>query len=436
MKTFLLYYLNLLAVLKIKLFFRGKIIGLAGCYGKSSAINLIESIISLKYKVKSSNVGGKGLNSETGIPFVVLDIKPDGYSFINWIKYSLLAIRGLFKKFDYEFLLIEMGVDKPNDMKFLTKFYKPDISILINSNNTHAANFEDLKIETKKSYEELIAIENGYIFEYARNSIFYNLEDPEVIKQIARFKGRNKFGYTSKNGAIRRFEQSLNGTIIGFKYYGEIYEVNFPTPLLEEYKSTIELCIKLAEYLQVDGKQIKRGLENYKLPAGRCQIFHGIKNTFILDSSYNSSYVPAASSLTLLKKIASKRKIAILGDMRELGKLSAKEHKKLALKATETADLVITVGPLMQKYFNPEFTANKKSNQEIYSFDTTKEALNFIKHDDYIVLNDGDTILIKGSQNTLLLEIIVEDLLKNKKDKKYLCRRGKFYDNERLKLMN
>jgi UDP-N-acetylmuramoyl-tripeptide--D-alanyl-D-alanine ligase len=188
--------------------------------------------------------------------------------------------------------------------------------------------------------------------------------------------------------------------------------------------------------LQVDGKQIKRGLENYKLPAGRCQIFHGIKNTFILDSSYNSSYVPAASSLTLLKKIASKRKIAILGDMRELGKLSAKEHKKLALKATETADLVITVGPLMQKYFNPEFTANKKSNQEIYSFDTTKEALNFIKHDDYIVLNDGDTILIKGSQNTLLLEIIVEDLLKNKKDKKYLCRRGKFYDNERLKLMN
>lgn len=434
-KTLAIYYFNILAWLKLKIFFKGKIIGLAGCYGKSSAINLLENVIKTSYSVISSNKNGKGLNSESGIPFVVLGISPDSYGVKDWIRYFFLSFRGFFKKIDAEILLLEMGVDKPDDMNFLTKFYKPNIGILINSNNTHSANFENLHLDTKRSYEDLISEENGYIFERAKEAIFYNLEDPEVIKQVPRFKKKLRFGYAQGKGAIKKFDVSLNGTKIELKYYGKIYEVNFADPLLDEYQSTFELVIKLAEYLQIGGKEIKRGLESYILPPGRCQIFDGVKDCHILDSSYNSSYVPAASAISLLSKISRGRKIAVLGDMRELGELSEKEHRKLALIAAKHVDIVLTVGPMMKEYFVPEFEQNKNENQVIHQFDTTKEALNFLKLDDYKFIQKDDTILVKGSQNTLLLEIIVEDLLQNQGDVKKLCRRGEFYEKERKKLL-
>lgn len=435
-KSIIINHLNVLAALKLKLFFRGKIVALAGCYGKSSAISILEDILKQKYKVLSSNKNGKGLNSESGIPFVILGISPDSYSAFDWFKYYLLSFIGFFKKIDAEILLLELGVDKPDDMNYLTSFYKPDVGILINSNNTHSANFENLHLDTNRSYEDLIAEENGFIFERAKDAIFYNLEDPEVIKQVPRFTGRMRFGYSSEKGAIKTYETSLQGTKIEFKYYGENYQVNFAEPLLEEYRSTFELAIKLAEYMQIEGEQIKTALESYKLPPGRCQIFNGLNGSYILDSSYNSSYVPAAAALSLLNKISRGRKIAILGDMRELGPLAEKEHRKLALVAAKYADIVLIIGPLMKDYFLPEFEQSKNKNQKIHQFDTTKEALNFLGLNNFEFIQKDDVILVKGSQNTLFLEVIVEHLLQDKKDVEKLCRRGDFYEGKRKELLD
>ncbi len=434
-KLILIYYFNLLAKLKLKFFFRGKIIGLAGCFGKSSAINFLEQLLSAKYKVKSTNISGKGLNSESGLPFIILGINPDGYSILDWGNYCLKALWGFFQPIDAEILLLEMGVDKPNDMKFLTDFYKPHIGILINSNNTHSANFEELHLDTQRSYEDLISHENGYIFARAKEAIFYNLEDPEVIKQIHRFKHKLRFGYSTSKGAIKDFHQNLKGTKIKFKYYGNDYNLNFHLPLLNEYQSTFELGIKLAEYMQIEGKQIQNAIENYNLPPGRCQIFKGINNTHILDSSYNSSYVPTSAALSLLNKIAVKRRIAFLGDMRELGTLAEKEHRKLALKAVEYTDIVFALGPLMNQYFVPEFDKIKAENQKIISFTSTKNIIEFLRiNEDF--LEKEDVILIKGSQNTLFMESIVEELLADKGEAKKLCRRGQFYEARRQEILN
>lgn len=434
-KNLAIYYFNLLAKIKLSLFFKGEIIALGGCYGKSSAITFLEQVLLKKYKVRSTNIDGKGLNSESGIPFIILGINPDNYKLFDWIKYFFLSIPGFFKKIDAEILLLEMGVDKPDDMKFLTKFYKPNIGILINSNNTHSANFENLHKDTGKSYEELIAFENGYIFENAKEAVFYNLEDPEVIKQVSRFKGSKKVGYSSAKSSITKFDQSLSGTGISFNYKNKDFNLTYPTPLLHEYKSTFELGLKIAEYLKIEAEQFREALSEFNLPPSRCQIFKGQKNTFILDSSYNSSFVPAASALSLLSKISTGRKMAILGDMRELGELTEKEHQKLALEAVKHSDIVITVGPQMIKYFEPEFKVNQRSNQIFHSFETAKDALEFIQANDYSFLQKDDVILIKGSQNTLFLEIIVEDLLQNKDDVNKLCRRDKMYEAKRQELL-
>lgn len=435
-KKIVIYYITFLAYIKLRFLFKGKLVALGGCFGKSSAIKILEAILKTEYKIYSSDKNGKGLNSESGIPFVILNISPSGYGFFDWLRYGVTSTVNLFKKFDPEVLLLEYGVDKPGDMKHLVTFFKPNIGILINSNNTHSANFEELQKTTERSFESLIAEENGFILKSASDAIIYNLEDPEVVAQVSRFNGEFLIPYsTSNNASVLEFTPTLQGTKIVYEYEHNRYLITFDHPLLEEYRSSFEMGIKLAEYFKIKPKSLEKALSSFELPAGRCHLFRGVKETNILDSSYNSSFVPASSALSLLRSIAPKRKIAVLGDMRELGVLSQKEHEKLAIVAAETTDLVITVGPMMLEYFKPVFEANKRSNQIIESFKTTKEALEYLSFNGYERLQQDDTILVKGSQNTLLLEIIVEKLLSNPDDVSKLCRRGDFYEKKRQELL-
>lgn len=439
-KAIVVNYLKMLVKIKMSRF-QGQIIGLGGCYGKSSAVNLLEVVIGQKYTVFTTNKDGKGLNSETGLPFALLGVKPDKYDPIDWIIYLIKAFFGTFTHLDYDVLILELGVDKPDDMKFLTSFIHPNVGIIINSNNTHSANFEELQLKTKKTFEELISFENGYIFERSKDAIYYNLDDPEVVRQISRFKGEQKVPFSLTNKSqISKFEPTLQGTEIEFLYKGESVKLNHPETLLEEYRSTFEMVIEVAEYFNLEEKELVEGLKSYTLPPSRCSLFEGVKSSWIIDSSYNSSYLPASSALKLANSLArqlnNSRTVAILGDMRELGVLAEKEHRKLAEDAARSVDIAITVGPLMQEFFQDEFKQSKKPPQKIYSFASTKEALELISKNDFEFIQPNDVILVKGSQNTLLLEIIVEKLLTDKSNVNKLCRRGEFYELERKKLVD
>ncbi len=92
-KRLVVNFLKLLTKIKLKFRFKGKIIGLSGCYGKSSAISLLEEIFRQEYKIQSTYQKGRGLNSETGITLSILNVQVDGYSYKNWIIYILKAIR-------------------------------------------------------------------------------------------------------------------------------------------------------------------------------------------------------------------------------------------------------------------------------------------------------------------------------------------------------
>jgi UDP-N-acetylmuramoyl-tripeptide--D-alanyl-D-alanine ligase len=435
-KRLIINYLKFLSHIKLRSKFRGEIIALGGCFGKSSAVNMLRSVLESEHNVYTTYQNDKGLNSESGVAFAILDVHPDRYRMIDWLRYSVQALGGLFKKFDHDYFIIELGVDKPNDLKFLTSFIKPNLGILINSNNTHSANFEEFQETTKKSFEELIAYENGFIFEAAKDAIVYNLDDPEVVKQIARFSGRTTIPFSvSNNPSITSFIPSLSGTNISFIFGGTEHTLTHPMPLLEEYRNTIEMVIKVAEYYKLKPESVIRGIEAYELPVSRCSHFEGLNGSHIIDSSYNSSFVPAASAITLVDQIAQGRKVAVLGDMRELGLLSEKEHRKLAHVAAEHLDVVITVGPMMKEYFATEFAQLQKEGQQLFAFDTTKEALAFISDNNFGFVQQDDVVLVKASQNTLFLEIIVEALLKDKSNVSKLCRRGAFYAEERRKLL-
>lgn len=431
LKSVYLYIINSLAHIKLKRDKEAKLIAVAGCYGKSSAVELISKVFSIDHKICTSFKDGKGLNSETGIPFTIFGIKPVHYRLKDWLLYLSAIFRNVFNKSDYDFYIFELGVDKPEDMKYLVSFYKPNIGILINSNVTHSANFEDLQKTTGRRFEDLIAYENGYVFEASKDAIIYNSGDPEVIRQVGRFKGKDKISYSENDPDIKNFDVALDGTAINFKYKNEVIKVKNQNIFLDEYKETFAMALKLADYYDINKVALVKAFSEFTPPAGRCSLFHGENNTYILDSSYNSSFIPTSSAMKLAKKLSNSKTIGILGDMRELGKLSEQEHKKLALVALKYLDTVITVGPDMIRYFKPTFQKNIGKNQLILSFKTTKEALNYVSSNKDTLLAKDDIILIKGSQNTLFLEIITEYLLKDKADVSRLCRRDDFYEEKR-----
>jgi len=329
-----------------------KIIGVTGSAGKTSTVYAIDHVLSSKYKTITT----KNYNSESGIPLSLLNLKIKNYSPIDWLKTMILApIKFLISWPKVDFIIIEMGVDSaksPKNMDYLLSIIKPDIGVFLSLSTVHMANFnnniENIALEKAKLINSLPA--SGY-------AIF----NPDLKKYI-----HTKAKIIKIKSGIQTQEIA---TAIG-KIFG-----------------------------------LKANFSNFQLPPSRCSILKGKNNSTIIDSSYNSSLIATTEMLKFLGTFPSPR-IAILGDMREIGEKSAEEHQKLDQIAKKYADIVLRVGPLVNKYY-----------WQLFDYPFPKNA----------------TILVKGSQNEIFLEELVKHLLKNKSDTKLLCRQSPYWLNLKSK---
>jgi len=154
---------------------------------------------------------------------------------------------------------------------------------------------------------------------------------------------------------------------------------------------------------------------HHKTPPGRMHLIPGIKNTTLIDDTYNSSPVALREALLALGRVeTSGRRVAILGDMLELGKYSEEEHHKAGLLAGETVDLLITVGTRAREIADGALDA-ELSDEAIIQFDDAREAEGPLES----LLKDGDIILVKGSQS-MRIERLVEDIMAHPEEKEEL----------------
>ena len=381
---FFLEYLKLFAQIqlaKVKLIQKLKhqtltIVGITGSAGKSSTLLICESALKPNFKVKTNN----GYNSESGIPLSLLGLKISNYHFLSWLKIAILApLSLLFNWKTYQILLLEMGIDSPTypkNMDFLLSIAKPDIAIFLNVTSVHMLNFNNLN---------QIAQEKAKLINQSQLAII-NASDPLVEK------------YTTNQNVICLIPTSIS---IPKTFVPKIYHIGFGAAL------------SLGTALGLNHQTIIKNIQNhFFLPPSRASILEGIGHSTLIDSSYNSSPLACLEMLNFLNTFKSP-KIAILGDMRELGKNSKIEHQKIYQKAISVADQIISVGPETKKYFGP------KAQKFTYWW----QAAEFIKNN----LPKKSTILIKGSQNTIYLEELVKSILKNPSDSNKLCRQTTYW---------
>lgn len=432
-----LNYFRLLARLQLKKNPHAVVIGITGSAGKTSTRRALSMILAKKGKVKQSHRA----NSESGIPLNILGLSPLNYSTLDWLRLIVLAPVMLLINWEhFDYYVVEMGIDSPKspkNMTYLLSIIRPHIGIVLNAGLVHSDSFDYLvkdrhpkrrmdKIRLKIA-EEKMKLAQGI---HPTGTAIVNADQKE-FRPLSKHLSSRLLTFGKARSAYFRFtapKLSLSGFSYNFHYQGQDYSLKLAHLFEGSYVYTFSAALAAAASLGIAPQLGIEALADYQPPPGRSSLLKGKKDSIIIDSSYNTTPSGMKNMLRLLNKLGTHRhKLVILGDMRELGKQSKEAHKQLAEWILDYADEAILFGQAVKQHTLPVLKAKKFPVNYFSRFSELEKHLT--NH-----LTPKSLILVKSSQNTLLLERAVELLLQNPSDQALLCRRGKYWDDRRSQL--
>ena len=384
------------------------IIAITGSVGKTSTKDAIYAILKHHVHARKSE---KSFNSELGVPLTVLGLPNAWSNPIGWLKNIIDGCMQLLIPGEYpEVLVLEMGVDRPGDMARLCEWITPDIVVLTRLPDV------PVHVEYFDSPEAVVA---------------------EKMQLVQALKPEGTLIYNHDDEQIRRVIETIHQTAIGFSRYSlsqftasadqVIYSDGVAAGLefkLTHVDTTVALTVNgslgvqhaynyaaavaVADQFDIVLKEAVSALAAHKPPAGRMRLISGIKNTRIIDDTYNSSPIAAERALLTLKELkGGNRKIAVLGDMLELGQFSTAEHEKVGALAADCCDILITVGVRARKTAAAAL-AHGLSEKHILQYDAIERAAAELQN----LLKRDDIVLVKASQGIrgekLVHEIMAE----------------------------
>lgn len=415
-----LFALKIMAKKRLKKF-NGKVIAVSGSVGKTSSKDAIFSVLNSRFKVKKSQ---KSMNSDFGLLLTILDIESGYSSPSKWLWFLSKAFVHSFIKDHSEVLLLELGVDKPGDMDFLTSIVKPDVVVLTNISTVHMddGQFKTLNDVFFEKSKLAHALSDDGVLIFNKDDEFLAKLDKELSK-----KRRLSFGVSSD--ADYYFDNpkiSIEGS--SFTIHHKSSHFDLKTSAIGEYQALVLMpAIICGELMGIELEDILSALERFNLSPGRMMPIDAINGAFILDSSYNSSPVALREALKILKILGvGKRKVAVLGSMNELGEKSQKLHEEIGKIIPDFADMLLTVG-LQAKLFAASAKNAGMNEENIFSFTNAHSASEFFKEK----ISENDIILVKGSQNNVHLERFIKPLMNNPEAaNKVLVRQEKVWKNK------
>jgi len=418
-------YLQFLARWKIRRA-KPKIVAITGSYGKTSTKEAIFHLLSKKF---GSDVGKNwgNMNTEIGLPLAVLGLR--SYSFGAGLIWDIIRAKWNFCFYRLpKILVLELGVDKPGDMEFLLKIITPDVALLTGISETHLEKLKDIEGVKKEKVKMLEALGKGGVA--IINADDENSKDLHTGPTSSRLSGAGKnvkmitFG---KNGDISysNLEVNAGGTSFDLKIGADLLKIN--SKLIGEHSIYILLAAAaVANEFSIGTSEIKKGLEEIGPQKGRMNLIKVKNEILVLDDSYNSNPQSVTEALKTLSAIKSSgRKVAILGNMNELGGYTEKAHLQIGEEVGKVVDFLIAVGD-NGGYLASGAEKSGLAKNQIATFKTTEEVLPKLDN----LLSAGDLILVKASQNKMRFERIVKTLLDDPVlAKKLLVRQDKKWGN-------
>lgn len=330
------------------------VIAVTGSVGKTSTKDIITSVLRTKYKVLST-IGN--YNNDIGMPLTILGLK------------------------DEEVMVLEMGMNHLGELSYLSKIAKPTLAVITNVGTAHIGNLgsrENIlkaKLEIRDGLSGKLIINNdndllhNYYLNNKDNIITVGINnDSDIMAKDISYDENTSYKY--------------DDTLINLKVGGEAFIYNSM------------LGIAVGKELGLTNEEIKKGIESFELTKNRLQIID-VNGYRIIDESYNANFDSMKEAVTNLGK-SDGRKIAVLGDMLELGNYSKDIHKSIGKVVNDNnIDILVTVGN-DSKYIDEEAKCSKKH------FDNNNDAINYLKE----IVEEKDSILVKASNSLKFIEIV------------------------------
>lgn len=347
------------------------VVAVTGSVGKTSTKDIISSVMSEKYKVLKTE---GNMNNHIGLPLTILKLR------------------------EHEALVVEMGMNHFGEIRTLTNIAHPTVSVISNIGTSHIGNLGSRENILKAKLEILEGTENDSPIIINNDNDLLNewAKKQDTKHKVITYGIDNKSDINATN--IKAYEDK---SIFNIKFKDKEYEVTVPVGGKHfVYNALSAICVGIENDINIE--DIINGIKKFELTKKRMELIKSSRSgATIINDTYNASYDSMKAALEYLNEIDCKRRIAILGDMLELGSFSKKMHENVGIEvAKNNIDIIITVGN--EAKYIAEKVKKLKNTTKIYQCKTNEEAIKIAQKE----LTEGDLVLVKASNGMHFGEIV------------------------------
>jgi len=384
--------------------FNPKIIAITGNVGKTSTKESIFSVLDGEVVIRKSE---KSFNSEIGLPLTIIGLKNAWRNPLGWLKNILIGLKvSLFANEYPKWLVLEVGADKPGDIKGISKWLPVDIAVVtkIPEIPAHLENFKDRKELVKEKFYILDAIkENGSLIIDHDNLM--DLGGKKIDVQMLSYGFDTSANMVADDYHIN-YEEKKNdiphGIFFRIDYKGHTLPIRMHKVFGKQNVYTAMASILVADIVGINLLTAIEKLKEHETAPGRFNILFGKNDSLVIDDAYNSSPSALRLAVETVKDIRCKgKKIAVLGDMLELGSIENEAHFSVGTILPEVFDCLVLIGDRV-KFFGDGALSSKMKKENIHDFKDTRPASDFLLS----ILEKGDLVFVKGSQGVRLEKVV------------------------------
>ena len=404
-----------------------KVIAVTGSVGKTTTKDAIHAALAASLDARKSE---KSLNSELGVPLTILGLESAWNSPFGWLSNIVKGFaRAVYSTRYPAWLVVEVGADRPGDISAIARWIKPDIAVITGVPDMpvhveYFASAEDVFREKRVLADNL----------KPGGKLILNGDDGRMKRLHGEFRGAAvRYGLEDGNEFSAREVTSLfeNGRPVGMRFRMEHSGSSVPVEIFgtlglpRVYAALAALAA--ADSAGVDAVSAAAALCLWKPPPGRVRILDGLKSSLIIDDSYNSSPAAALAALDILEEVGQgKRRIAVLGDMLELGRHAKEAHRVVGERARRACDLLVTVGIRARTIAEAAIDAGmKESTVRQYELGESRRAGKELEAE----LSADTVVLVKGSQGIRMERAVKEIMAHPERAAEFLVRQEEEWQN-------